>query len=107
LAALDGHVGDVRQAEGEEQGGTTYTGALDAEAVKALARSEHRSVARGGTARVTVGADGLIARYEIAVTLKGRLGNAEVDGTATRSVTLGMAGSARVEVPEGAKKALE
>ena len=91
LAALDGHLQDVGPAE----------------AARVLARSEHRAVARGGTVRLWVDAGGHVTKYEIRIRLQGRLGDAEVDGTATRSVTLSGRGSTRVEVPAGARKALE
>ena len=42
-----------------------------------MARSEDRPVARGGSARVWVGGDGLVTRYEITIRVRGVLGNAE------------------------------
>jgi hypothetical protein len=107
LAGLDGHLQDVGPAEGADRGGSAYAARLDAEAARVLARSEHRAVARGGTVRLWVDAGGHVTKYEIRIRLQGRLGDAEVDGTATRSVTLSGRGSTRVEVPAAARKALE
>jgi hypothetical protein len=73
--------------------------------VKQLARSENRPVARGGTARLWVDAGGLVIKHEISIRLRGRRGNAEVDGTATRSVAIDGTGSTRLEVREGIRKA--
>jgi len=63
-------------------------------------------VARGGTARLEVGRDDRVVRYEVRIRLQGHLGDVEIDGNLTRSVSLSGAGSTQVEVPEGATKAL-
>src|SRR5262249_29297461 len=101
------HLKDVRKVEGEEKASTVYTATLDPEAVKRLVPSSYRSVAQSGTARLSVNAAGRLTRYEITIKVQGRLGNAEVDGSVTRGVSLGDVGSARVEVPEEARKTLE
>jgi hypothetical protein len=105
LANLDGHLKDVRREE--DKGGAVYSGTLDDEAVKALVRSEYRSVARSGSARLWVNGDGQVTKYEVTIKVQGRLGNADIDGNTTRTVSVGDAGATRVEVPDGAKKALE
>lgn len=105
LAALDGHIKNVSKAEAKE--GSAYSGTLDEAALKRLARTEHRDVAREGKVRAWVGSDGLVTKYEVEMRLQGKLGNAEIDGMTTRTVTLREAGTAKVEVPDAAKKALE
>jgi hypothetical protein len=108
LADLAGALQGVRK--GQAGGSTvrfTYTGSLDAAGARRLAPPAVRSVARGGRATVWVGADGQVHKYAFTLRLRGRLGNAEIDGTAEKAVTLGDRGTARVEVPEAARKALE
>jgi hypothetical protein len=46
-------------------------------------------------------------RYEVVVKLKGRRGNAEVDGAAVTKVTLKGVGTTKVAVPEEVKRLLE
>jgi hypothetical protein len=93
---------------GEKEGGQTiYSGTIDKEASRALIPEGQRNVAQGGTAKFWVGADGAVTKYRIDVRIQGRIGNAEVDGTVTRTVTLSGAGATKVEVPEAARKALQ
>lgn len=96
------------QKEKERDGGlTVYSARLGREAARALARSENQSVAREGTARFWVDADGRLVKYELTIRLQGRIGGAEVDGTVRKTVTLSAAGKTRVDVPAEAGKALE
>jgi hypothetical protein len=90
-----------------EKGQTVYSGELTAEAVKRLAPSEFRSIARTGRAKAEVDAAGLLTKYTIEIQARGRLGNADVDTTVVRTATLTDVGSARLEIPAGARKALE
>jgi hypothetical protein len=46
-------------------------------------------------------------KYEIAIRVQGTRGNAEVDGVMTRTVTINEVGKTKIELPAGAKKALE
>jgi hypothetical protein len=85
----------------------TITGDLGADAAKKLAPVEDRDLARGATVKLWLDADGRLAKYEIAVRVQGKRGNAEVDGVVTRIVTIADIGKTKVEVPAGAKKALE
>jgi hypothetical protein len=85
---------------------TLYEGTLTDDAVKRLVKSEFKSVAQGGTARLWVNNKGLIVRYEITIQVKGRLGNAEVNGSTTRNVELSEIGSTKVEVPKEVGKLL-
>ena len=106
LATLAKSLKGVKKAKGES-GSTVYTGGLTDAGVKKLAPSEFVNVAKSGTAKLWVNAKGLVVKYTIAVELEGRQGNAEVKGSAGKTVTLGELGSAKVEVPAGAKKALK
>jgi hypothetical protein len=91
----------------KEEGQTVYSADLTDEGVKRFVRPEHRGVAKGGTARFWVGRGGTLTRYEVTIRVRGRMGDAEVDGTVTKTVAIKGAGSTKVEVPAGAKKALE
>ncbi len=86
---------------------TTLIAEFDADAAKKLARTEDRDLARGGTAKLWLDADGKLTKYEIAIRVQGVRGNAEVDGVMTRTVTVSGVGMTKVELPAGAKKALE
>jgi hypothetical protein len=97
--AADGSAGSTVRA--------SYTGRLDEAVAQALTPAALRSVTRGGRAKVWVGADGLVHRYALTLRTQGRLGNADIDGEVVRTVTLDERGTARVRVPEEARKALE
>jgi hypothetical protein len=105
LAVLAKHLKAIEKAP-QKDGTTLYEGDLTAAGVEKLARSEHAGVARGGAARVWADAKGLPTKYEIVIRLQGRIGNAEIDGSSTRTVNLRAVGKTRVEVPEAATKAL-
>jgi hypothetical protein len=107
LTELAGGLQDLRKAEEETEGTVVFTGTLAEKAARELAPASLRSVARGGQAKLWVGRDGQVRKYSLTIRVQGSLGNAEVDGEVKRAVTLGERGTARVEVPEGAKKALE
>jgi hypothetical protein len=98
------HFKAVKKAQ--EKGQTVYSGELTDAAVKKLAPSEFRSVAQSGQAKVWVD-DGRVAKYTISLRLQGKLGNAEVDGTSVRTVTLSDPDATKLEVPAEARKALE
>jgi hypothetical protein len=106
LAALAGGLTGVKKAAGKDKGTTVYTGALTAAALKKWAPTEVRSVARSGTAQVSV-AKGRVVRCAVTLRLKGRRGDVEVDGTSTITVELSDAGATKVAVPAAARKALE
>jgi hypothetical protein len=107
LAALGKAVDKEKKADRTEDGCAVYTAELTEEAAKKLAPTESQGVARGGTAKVWVNGDGAVVKYALSIRLKGRRGNVEVDGTAEKTVKLSDLGSAKVEVPEAAKKALD
>jgi hypothetical protein len=107
LAELGKLLRGATKSDRMEDGCTVYVGDLTEEGAKKLAPTASQGVAKGGTARVFVNGDGAVVKYTLSIRLKGRQGNAEVDGTAEKTVQLRAIGSAKVEVPEAAKKALE
>jgi hypothetical protein len=91
----------------ETSRGVIFTGELSADDARGLARTEDRDLARGGTIHLWLDGRGRLTKYEIAIRVQGRRGNAEVDGTVTKTVTLSDVGTAKFEVPAAAKQALE
>jgi hypothetical protein len=91
----------------EAKGSATISGDMTAEAARGLARTEDRDLARGGTIHLLLDGRGRLTKYEIAIRVQGRRGNAEVDGTVTKTVTLSDVGAAKFEVPTAARQALE
>ena len=106
LALLAGGLTGVK-GKRREKGVSVYEAALTDEGVRKLAPSEFRGVARGGTARFRVNDDQVVVGYTLTFRLKGSLGNAEVDGEATRTVEIRDPGSTRVDPPAGAREALQ
>ena len=105
LADLAKHLPDVKKVEGRRH--TVYSAGLTERGAQALAKPADREVARGGTARLWVDGQGRLTHYEITVRLKGRRGNADVDGEATRRVTIKDVGGTKVAVPDEVRKLLE
>jgi len=71
-----------------------------------LARSEDREVARGGIVSVRI-ENGKVVKYQFAITLKGRRGNADVDGIAETTVTIRYPVGVSYEVPVEVMKTLK
>jgi hypothetical protein len=84
-----------------------YRTDLTPEGVQTFVRSEHKSVARSGTLELELNEQGQVVRYSITLRLEGRIGNADIDGEFTRTVSLREMSRTRVEVPEAARRALE
>jgi hypothetical protein len=101
LAILGKSLFQVKQTD------AVVMGELRADAARQLARTEDRDLARDGSAKLWFDSQGRLEKYEIAIRVQGRRGNAEVDGVVTHTVTLSALGMTKVEVPPGAKKALE
>lgn len=104
LTALGKTIGTVKKEQDGDQ--TVYTVELSAEAARLQARPEHRGVAQGGSARFWV-EGGRLVKYTVTIKLQGRIGGADVDGTAVKTVTVSGVGTTEVAVPEAARKALE
>ena len=105
LADLAKHLQNVKKVE--EKKHAVYSAELTERGARALAKPADREVARGGTAKLWVDGQGRLTRYEITVRLKGRRGNADVDGEATRRVTIKDVGGTKVAVPDEVRKLLE
>lgn len=104
LTALVKDLGDIKKTE--RKGGIVYSGTLGEAAARKLAPSEVRDLTRGGEAELWT-EDGAIVKYRYTLRVRGRLGNADVDGTRAKTVGLSGLGTTKVEVPEAARKALE
>ncbi|MFO0966578.1 MAG: hypothetical protein U0793_13475 [Gemmataceae bacterium] len=105
LATLEKVWIDVKKTD--MKGKTVISGVFKEKGAKALARSEQRAVAQGGAGRVFLDEKGRLTGYEITIRLQGRLGGADVDGMATKTVTLSGIGMTTVDLPTEARKALE
>jgi hypothetical protein len=97
----------ARQGERKVEGFTVYTGTFDEDGARKLTPVGLRSVARSGEAKLWVSGDGDVQKYTFTIRLQGNIGSVEVDGHMKRTVTLTDRGTARVELPDEAKKALE
>ena len=107
LAALAKIAGAATKEKAKDGGRTVYRVTLGKEAARQLARTEHRGVVQGGTARFWLSADGKLVKYSVSLRLQGRLGSADVNGTAVKTIALDKVGATKVEVPQEARKALE
>jgi hypothetical protein len=105
LGDLAKHLRNVKKAE--EKKHTVYSAELTERGAQALAKPADREIVRGGTAKLWVDGQGRLTRYEITVRLKGRRGNADVDGEASRTVTIKDVGGTKVDVPDEVRKLLE
>ncbi len=105
LVELAKSVKKVGLAKGEDS--TFYVGDLEQAAARRLVPKALEGVAKEGQARIWVGPDGQVNKYAITIHVQGRQGNAEIDGQVARTVLLSDRGTAKVDVPAGAKKALE
>jgi hypothetical protein len=94
-------------AQAKQGADKSWTVNLDADAARNLAPIEDRDLAKSATAKFWLDANSKLAKYEIAVRVLGRRGNAEVDGTVTRSITLTKVGVTEIDVPAAATKALD
>jgi hypothetical protein len=104
LAQLSKALRNVKNST--EQGIMMVSGEFGEADARELARSEDRDVARGGVARLWI-ANGKVTKYQIAITLQGRRGNADVNGVAETTVTLRHYVGTSYAVPEEATKALK
>jgi hypothetical protein len=107
LTGLAKSLKGAKKGDKKEDGCLVYSGDLTQEGAKKLAPTEFQDVVRGGTARVWINGDGAVVKYMLSIRVQGKRGNAEVDGTTEKTVKLSDIGSAKVDVPEGAKKVLE
>jgi hypothetical protein len=106
LAALGTHLTKAKKADRKDKDHTVYTGDLSAAALKKLTPTEFAGLAQSGTGKIWINARGLVVKYAFTIKVKGRRGNAEIDGSTGKTVILDELGSAKVKVPEAAQNLL-
>ena len=110
LAELVKSMKDIQPAK-EEPTSTVYSGIyqgrLDQAGARRLVPKSLEALAKEGQAKIWVGADGQVHKYSLTIRVQGRQGNAEIDGKVARTVLLNDRGTAKVVVPDEAKKALD
>jgi hypothetical protein len=107
LAGLPLDLVEVKRTEGKaEKGPVVFSGILKQEALKKWTPTEWQSVAVDGSVAV-VATGNVVQRYTVVLRLRGKLGNADVNGKYLRTVTLSDVGTTRVEVPAAAAAALK
>ena len=83
------------------------TGNFNMSTARKLARTEDADLARGGSAKLWLDKNGRLVKYMINIRVQGKRGNADVDGVMTHTVTIADVGTAKIQLPAGAKKALD
>jgi hypothetical protein len=107
LAGFEKNLTKVRKTGRKEGGSDVYTADIDTAGVKRLAPTEYAGVARTGKAKIWVNNKGQVVKYAVTLKLKGRLGNAEIDGSTTWTVALSDLSKATVNVPDEVQKILK
>jgi hypothetical protein len=112
LEAFDKYFQTVAKAEAKENDCAVFSGPLTETAAASLGSTGNKQAGKlnlkfAGTGKVWVNADGRIVKYEVDIKATGDRNGKAIDQTIKRTVEITDAGSAKVEVPEGAKKALE
>lgn len=114
LDGFDKHFQSVAKAEAKENDCTVFSGPLTDTAAASLAatggKGNNKAAAAlkySGTGKLWVDADGRIVKYEVQLKGAGERNGKAIDQSITRTVEITDVGTAKVEVPEGAKKVLE
>ena len=107
LPELAKNIKKVKSTRDQSTKSTIFAGELEQAGTKKLVPKSLEGVAKKGQAKIWVGLDGQIHKYVLTIRVQGRQGNAEIDGEVTRTVSLSERGSTKIEVPEGARKALD
>ena len=102
----------IEKAAEKDKDCAVWSGPLTAEGARGIASTGAKSEAKAnltytGTAKVWINAQGFIVRFEASVDVKGDSAKGEINQKVTKTVEIGDIGSAKVELPEAAKKALE
>lgn len=102
----------VERAEEKDKDCTVWSGTLTPEGARAVAATGSKAEAKAnlnytGTAKVWINAQGLIVRYEASVDVKGDSPKGEINQHVTKTIEITEIGTAKVELPEAAKKAFE
>jgi hypothetical protein len=110
LSELAKHMKKITLAK-EEPSSTVYSAIYQGELEQAAARrfvpKALQDVAQKGQAKIWVGADGQVHKYSLTIPVQGRQGNLEINGQVARTVLLTDRGTAKITVPDGAKKTLD
>lgn len=108
LNGFDAKLKDVKSDKDGES--TVFSGTLTDDAAKELG-AMGRKGGQGtyaGSAKIWVDANGNVSKFEITINVKAKMKNKDVDLTTTRTVEISAIGStAKIEIPEEAKKLLE
>jgi hypothetical protein len=117
LAGVDKNLKDVQDAGKKETVGESecslYTAKMTDEAARGMfgsGRSMGRMMEEAeftGKASIWIDGEGRIAKYETTVTILAVMQGNEVEMSTTRTVMIYDVGTTKVEIPEGAKKAIE
>jgi hypothetical protein len=107
LLELAKNIKKAKQAKDEQTKSTIFTGELEQAGAKKLVPKSFDAVAKKGQAKIWVGLDGQVQKYSLTIRVQGRQGNAEIDGEVSRTVSLSERGTAKIDVPDAAKKALD
>jgi hypothetical protein len=113
LDGFDKYFQSIAKAEQKENDCAVFSGPLTDTAAASLSATGAKgnkaaaALKFSGTGKVWVNADGRIVKYEVQIKGTGERNGKTVDQSIHRTVELTDLGSAKVEIPEGAKKALE
>ncbi len=113
LDGCDKHFQSVEKAEAKENECTVFSGPLTETAAASLASTGGKgnkaaaALRYSGTGKLWVNADGRIVKYEFQIKATGERNGKAIDQSIARTVELTDLGTAKVEIPEGAKKLLE
>ena len=112
LEGLEKSFEKVEKAAEKDKDCSVWSGPLTAEGARGIASTGAKSEAKAnltytGTAKVWINAQGVIVRFEASVDVKGDSAKGAIDQHVTKTIEITDVGSARVELPEAAKKALE
>jgi hypothetical protein len=108
---LDKSFEKVEKAAEKDRDCTVWSGPLTGEGARAIASTGSKAEAKAnlnytGTAKVWINAQGVIVRFEASIDVKGDSNKGEIDRHVSKTLEITEAGTAKVEIPEAAKKAL-
>jgi hypothetical protein len=101
---------EVKKAEQKENDCTVFSGELTEQGASSLGNTGAKGKAQitfTGSAKLSVNADGLVVKYSVDLTGKGKRKDRDVELKISRTVELSDIGTAKIEVPEPVKKLLE
>jgi hypothetical protein len=112
LEGLDQGFDKVEKAAEKDGDCTVWSGALLPETARKFGSTGSKAEVKGnytysGTAKVWITPQGLISKYSYSLQIKGQNNKGEFDLHSQKTVELSEIGTAKVELPDAAKKALE